>query len=85
MTLIPGETEEPVSASGLEGLLRRDGMEPMTWSNGPGDRYGTHVQPREPTTAECAVPAGSDSPSPGSSSTSRGGSPPRKVIDPPAQ
>jgi quercetin dioxygenase-like cupin family protein len=26
----------------VEGRLRDDGLDPTTWSNGPGDRYGAH-------------------------------------------
>src|SRR4249920_3272949 len=28
--------------SDLDGRLRAEGLEPSTWSNGPGDRYGAH-------------------------------------------
>src|SRR3954470_3287121 len=29
-------------ASGHEARLRAEGLDPMPWSNGPGDRYGAH-------------------------------------------
>ena len=30
------------STAAAESRLRELGVEPMTWSNGPGDRYGAH-------------------------------------------
>ena len=30
------------SASSVAERLRAEGVEPMAWSNGPGDRYGRH-------------------------------------------
>jgi hypothetical protein len=35
------EADAPADET-LDGLLRREGLEPRWWSNGPGDRYGAH-------------------------------------------
>lgn len=32
----------PDDAEAAAGLLRRGGLQPREWSNGPGDRYGWH-------------------------------------------
>lgn len=37
---LPGMDEPGLAAA--EGRLRAAGVEPMVWSNGPGDRYGAH-------------------------------------------
>ena len=33
---------EPPSPTGVAARLRAEGVEPHQWSNGPGERYGTH-------------------------------------------
>jgi quercetin dioxygenase-like cupin family protein len=33
---------DPPSPGSVERRLRAEGVEPYAWSNGPGDRYGTH-------------------------------------------
>lgn len=42
---LPGEPSAGVPAS--ETRLREAGVEPVAWSNGPGDRYGAHDHPYE--------------------------------------
>lgn len=32
----------PTTARGLELRLQAEGLDPSSWSNGPGDRYGAH-------------------------------------------
>ena len=34
---------DPPSVAGVERRLRREGVQPYAWSNGPGDRYGRHA------------------------------------------
>lgn len=34
---------DPPSPASVERRLRREGVEPYAWSNGPGDRYGGHA------------------------------------------
>ncbi len=36
------EGDEPPSEAAVARRLRREGVAPYTWSNGPGDRYATH-------------------------------------------
>ena len=33
---------DAASVDGVAALLRREGVEPYAWSNGPGDRYAVH-------------------------------------------
>jgi uncharacterized protein YjlB len=33
----------PVDRAGLEARMREAGLEPSSWSNGPGDRYEQHA------------------------------------------
>jgi quercetin dioxygenase-like cupin family protein len=40
--LTPWPEAGPPSEQRLDGLLRAEGLEPRWWSNGPGDRYGSH-------------------------------------------
>jgi quercetin dioxygenase-like cupin family protein len=35
----------PPSEEMVDGLLRSEGLRPSWWSNGPGDRYGSHSHP----------------------------------------
>jgi mannose-6-phosphate isomerase-like protein (cupin superfamily) len=39
------QATEPPSETDLEAILREEGLRPSWWSNGPGDRYGTHSHP----------------------------------------
>ena len=41
---LPGGTAAPGVGSASD-VLRAAGVEPMAWSNGPGDRYGAHEHP----------------------------------------
>lgn len=36
------DSAEPPSVASVERRLRREGVTPMAWSNGAGDRYGEH-------------------------------------------
>ena len=38
---------EAPSPAAVAARLREEGVEPHQWSNGPGDRYGTHDHPYE--------------------------------------
>ena len=40
---LPGVPLAAPSVSAAAELLRSAGVEPLTWSNGPGDRYGAHA------------------------------------------
>ena len=40
---LPGDVPAGVAAAST--YLRDAGVEPMAWSNGPGDRYGSHEHP----------------------------------------
>ncbi len=40
--LTPWPAGEPPTRAELDGLLVQAGLSPRWWSNGPGDRYGTH-------------------------------------------
>lgn len=39
---LPGSAEPDRGVAGAEARLRALGVEPMAWSNRPGDRYATH-------------------------------------------
>ncbi|HET7520282.1 MAG TPA: cupin domain-containing protein [Candidatus Limnocylindria bacterium] len=36
------EGDEPPNVASVTQRLRREGVEPYAWSNGPGDRYAVH-------------------------------------------
>ena len=40
---LPGDV--PAGVAGASSYLREAGVEPMAWSNGPGDRYAPHEHP----------------------------------------
>lgn len=40
---LPGDV--PAGVAGASSYLRAAGVEPMAWSNGPGDRYASHEHP----------------------------------------
>ncbi len=40
---LPGDV--PAGVTGASDYLRHAGVEPMAWSNGPGDRYPSHDHP----------------------------------------
>jgi len=39
---LPGGRLPEPSVAAAQGRLRESGLEPMTWGNGPGDRYAAH-------------------------------------------
>jgi hypothetical protein len=39
---LPGGRVEPASRPAAVERMRAEGLEPLTWSNGPGDRYSGH-------------------------------------------
>ncbi|MDZ4277620.1 MAG: AraC family ligand binding domain-containing protein [Dehalococcoidia bacterium] len=43
LTRWPDDT--PPTEDALERIFRQEGLSPRRWSNGPGDRYGTHSHP----------------------------------------
>lgn len=44
-SIAPWPFAEPPSEERLELTLPGEGLEPHWWSNGPGDRYGSHEHP----------------------------------------
>jgi mannose-6-phosphate isomerase-like protein (cupin superfamily) len=42
---LPGGRVVAPGVAGASGHLRAAGVEPMAWSNGPGDRYAAHEHP----------------------------------------
>jgi quercetin dioxygenase-like cupin family protein len=42
LTRLSWRDPDPPSVATVDRRLREEGVEPYAWSNGPGDRYGTH-------------------------------------------
>lgn len=40
--LKPWDRQESPSEQTIRAIYRQEGLSPISWSNGPGDRYGTH-------------------------------------------
>ena len=45
LTPLGWESGEPPDVASVTERLRREGVEPYPWSNGPGDRYAVHEHP----------------------------------------
>ena len=45
LTRLGWDVGEPPSVASVERRLRREGVEPSVWSNGPHDRYAPHSHP----------------------------------------
>ena len=42
LTRLARDTADPTSVASVTARLRAEGVEPLAWSNGPGDRYAVH-------------------------------------------
>lgn len=42
LAALPNGAATQPGVGAAEALLRAEGVEPIAWSNGPGDRYGAH-------------------------------------------
>lgn len=45
MTPLRWDGDGPPNVAGVAERLRREGVAPSSWSNGPGDRYAAHEHP----------------------------------------
>jgi quercetin dioxygenase-like cupin family protein len=43
LDLLRWQDEDPPTPESVSRRLRAEGVEPYAWSNGPGDRYGSHA------------------------------------------